>query len=427
MYTKRIVLENIRGFEQLDFELERPDKSYAGWTVITGDNGSGKSALLKAVAVAVAGKPAAQVLQTSFKGWIRSERSQALIAVEIAIDPDDDKFTETGRTTVNSFWAELEFLMNGSAEPDFGPGRKYTRKGKTPVRGPWSDSPRGWFCCGYGPFRRLYGASSDAMRLMAGPSRIARFVSMFREDAALSECEGWLTNLHNRSRDGRKEDEAILTVVRQLLDDDFLQHGVRIERVDADGLWLRDSSGVVLPLKDMSDGYRAALAILTDILRHMVEVYGIDDLVAQQNGNWIVQRSGVVLIDEIDAHLHPAWQREIGFWLKRRFPKVQFLVTTHSPIVCQAADPMGIFRLPPPGSGESPCQLSPGDYEQVITSKPDTILLSPAFGLTHTRSPQAVAARRRHAQLMAAQRSRRLTLSEKEELGQTAMFTDEEE
>ena len=51
-----------------------------------------------------------------------------------------------------------------------------------------------------------------------------------------------------------------------------------------------------------------------------------------------VARIGVAPIDEIDAHLHPAWQREIGFWLKQCFPKGQFIVTSHNPMICQAAD-----------------------------------------------------------------------------------------
>jgi predicted ATP-binding protein involved in virulence len=88
----------------------------------------------------------------------------------------------------------------------------------------------------------------------------------------------------------------------------------------------------------MSDGYRAALALLVDILRHMIQAFGVENLVEEANGRRQISHSGVVLIDEIDAHLHPEWQREIGFWLKRHFPKVQFLVTTHSPIILQAAD-----------------------------------------------------------------------------------------
>jgi len=52
MYIHKITLTNIRGFRGLEFDLQRPDKSYAGWTVFTGDNGAGKSTLLKAIATA---------------------------------------------------------------------------------------------------------------------------------------------------------------------------------------------------------------------------------------------------------------------------------------------------------------------------------------------------------------------------------------
>ena len=50
-------------------------------------------------------------------------------------------------------------------------------------------------------------------------------------------------------------------------------------------------------------------------------------------------------IDELDTHLHPTWQREISFWLKERFPRLQFIVATHTPFVPQAADEGGLYLL----------------------------------------------------------------------------------
>lgn len=150
----------------------------------------------------------------------------------------------------------------------------------------------------------------------------------------------------------------------------------------------------------MSDGYRAALALLTDILRHMVNTYGTDNLTGRDaDGCLFLKPSGVVLIDEIDAHLHPEWQREIGFWLKKRFPNIQFIVTSHSPLICQAADPNGLFVLPEPGSDEPARALTPEEYQEVITSKSDTILRSPAFGLRNTRSDMVVEKRARYSRL----------------------------
>src|SRR5260221_13716495 len=71
MYVGKVVLKNIRGFEKLEFDLKRPDGTFAGWTVITGDNGSGKSTLLKAIASGLTGKDTSRALQPSFYRWIR--------------------------------------------------------------------------------------------------------------------------------------------------------------------------------------------------------------------------------------------------------------------------------------------------------------------------------------------------------------------
>ncbi|MCX6872973.1 MAG: AAA family ATPase [Verrucomicrobia bacterium] len=145
-------------------------------------------------------------------------------------------------------------------------------------------------------------------------------------------------------------------------------------------------------------------------------------------GKMSVISSGVVLIDEIDAHLHPEWQREIGFWLKGHFPNVQFLVTTHSPIICQAADPNGLFVLPEPGSELDPHALSDEDYRKIISSRPDTILLTPAFGLKNTRSPRAVDARAEYSRLVAVRRAvGKLNPTEQKRFEQLELFVDNDE
>ena len=204
---------------------------------------------------------------------------------------------------------------------------------------------------------------------------------------------------------------------------------ITVDRIDSDGLWLEDRNGLQLSWIEMSDGYRAALALLADILRHLINVYGVTDLTDRDANGKLFKRSGVVLIDEIDAHLHPEWQREIGFWLKRHFPNIQFIVTTHSPIICQAADPNGLFVLPEPGSEDGPRALSDDEYRKVISSRPDTILLTSAFGLQNTRSPRAVEARAQYAKLKAKERSgAKLNKDEKQQVQQLQLFalTDEE-
>lgn len=416
MYIGKVILKNIRGFANLQFDLTRPDGGQAGWTVFTGDNGSGKSTLLKAIAVALTGKDTARALQPSFHRWIRDGEREASVELEIIRSADDDSLSGEGKAPGKAFPASIS-LRNGGKEPHVeisipaGKPKKYS----TPQRTIWSLDAKGWFSCGYGPFRRVFGASPEATRQMVAPAT-ERFVTMFQEAASLAEVDQWLRNLSHKDLEGKGDEKQQLAVLIEILRDELMPNQITVDRVDSDGLWLTDRNGLKLAWSEMSDGYRAALALMADILRHLINAYGVFDLTDRDStGKLFVKRSGVVLIDEIDAHLHPEWQREIGFWLKRHFPSIQFLVTTHSPIICQAADENGLFVLPEPGSSDEPHALTVDEYRTVIASRPDTILLTPAFGLQNTRSPRAVDGRAEYARLMSKQRAGgKLT---KEELG----------
>jgi predicted ATPase len=417
MYVRRVVLRDLKGFRELDFDFSRPEGTYEGWTVITGDNASGKTALLKAIALAIVGPDIARVLQSPIEGWIRKGEEVASAAVEI-VPHDKDSFAHGRRA--KTFWSELEWSRTG-AVTTLAPASVRRRRKKGPIHGPWNETTSGWFAAGYGPFRRLYGASPDAQRLMSGPSRVARFATMFREDATLGECEIWLKDLSYKKLESRVREGTLLDSVVGLLNSEFLRNGLRVERVDSDGLWLKDSAGSVLPLSEMSEGYRAAIAMLIDIVRQLSSVFGADGLVSSSG---VIEHRGVVLIDEVDSHLHPEWQRQIGLWLRRHFPGIQFIVTTHSPLICQAADQKGLFHLPAPGSDAHPFQLSDKDYWQVVKSNADVVYLSPAFDLHHTRSPRTVDARRKFAELNAKKAATRLSAAETTELGQLALFVD---
>lgn len=430
MYIDKIRLTNIRGFDELEFSLVRPDGTYAGWTVFTGDNGSGKSTLLKAIAVALTGKDAARALQPSFHRWIRDGHHEATVELGIARVDRDDFLTEGGRPPESVFLARIA-LKDGQKEPliEVALPSGVTRKNySTPQRTIWSQDARGWFSCGYGPFRRVFGASPEAMRQMVAPAT-ERFVTMFQEAASLGEVDQWLRNLSHRSLEARSGAQEQRDLILEVLRDELMPNQITVDRIDSDGLWLRDRNGLQLSWSEMSDGYRAALALLADILRHLINVYGHADLTGRDaDGKLYFKRSGVVLIDEVDAHLHPEWQREIGFWLKRHFPRMQFIVTTHSPIICQAADPNGLFVLPEPGSADKPHPLNDDEYRKVIASRPDTILLTSAFGLQNTRSPRAVAARAQYAELKSKERSGAgLSKDERKQVEQLQLFARQDE
>lgn len=249
--------------------------------------------------------------------------------------------------------------------------------------------------------------------------------TLFKEDATLGECEMWVKQLNYKKLEEQESERIALESLLNILNDDFLRHGISVKGVNSEGIWLTDAAGRNMPLSDMSEGYRSALAMLIDIFRHMVDVYGAIDLISQDDeGHFFVNRPGVVVIDEVDSHLHPAWQREIGFWLKRHFPLVQFIVTTHSPLVCQAADQGRIYHLPQPSTGINAFKLSAEDFNKIIAGKPDQILVSPAFGMPYTRSENAVQANRMHTRLRAKQLAGKITESEERKLEQLALFAD---
>jgi len=426
VYIRRVVLENVRCFEHLDFKFEPHGGRSAGWTVVTGDNGAGKTTLLKAVALALVGPDAARTLVPSMRGWVREGSKEATIAVEI-VAGEQDRFRRTGPPQKRPFWSKLR-LSNGSGpEVTLSQGSKKRGKKRGAADGPWAENPDGWFSAGYGPFRRLYGASPNAQRVMSGPGRVARYATMFLEDATLGECELWLTDLSHKKLEKREKETEILDQVLPLLNDDFLRNGVRVDRVDSEGLWLRDAAGVSLRLADMSEGYRAALAMLVDILRHMIDVHGHYRFNEHVDGHLAVRYPGVVLVDEVDSHLHPEWQRLIGFWLKERFPNVQFVVTTHSPIICQAADEDGIFHLPAPASGRPPFRICREDYQKIVRSTPDSIYVSPAFDMQYIRSPRAVRARQQYATLRAKQKAGHLSPQEDRQMSLFSPLVDPED
>ncbi len=432
MYVDKVILENIRGFEHLEFSLRREDGSHAGWTVFTGDNGAGKSTLLKAIAISLIRVPAIHSLQPNFNGWVREAtgiNKAEIVSTFILMKSNDDnhKFNWMNETKeACKHTTKLTKVTSGtSVETSFNSvfilGKQIDADSQKP-------DMQGWFACGYGPFRRIAGASQEATRLMTEPET-ERFATMFEEAASLFEVDQWLRKLKHKSLEGKTTETAQLDLLLEILRDDLLPNQITIDRVDSDGLWLKDRNGLQLTWSDMSDGYRSAVALLADILRHLMNAYGMDGLAGRdENGKLFIKRGGVVMIDEIDAHLHPEWQREIGFWLKKHFPFIQFLVTTHSPIICQAADSNGLFVLPEPGSTDQARALTQEEYETIIASRPDTILLTPAFGLQNTRSPRAVKGRADYAKLQAKKRAgARLTDEEQDQIQQLQLFANTNE
>jgi hypothetical protein len=437
MYVKSVTLEGIKKFKHLQFDFKRPDETYAGWTVFLGGNASGKSTILKSIALALAGPDAGRLLLGSpsdWAGWIRRDERSAEARTTLLWDSDFDHFKGGGGHPGRSFEAGIRLSLGSKksadseiwqhdAVPTLRQVEKRLPQGTrilTAQRGPWEANAAGWFSAGYGPMRRLTGSSTESVRFSLERGFVSRFVTLFREDAALSESETWLKTNHARWLENKKpEIQMLIDGVRNLLNDDLLPRGLRISEIKVDHVFVKDGQGLELPMRDISDGCRSIYATVLDLVHGMYMVYGIDDLFEEDSdGKPIVRKPGVVLIDEIEAHLHPSWQREIPEWLKRHFPQVQFFVTTHSPLVAQAADPNGVFLLPSPADlREEPRMLDAKETERLRLGKAEKTLLGVAFGLRESRSQWAMTQIHKWKELNAKDKANgQLSDEEKEEL-----------
>lgn len=410
MYLSKVYLNNVKSFVEVDLDLARPDGSYAGWTVLAGRNGSGKTTLLRAIALAVSGPGVARSLMPEFGNWVTHGERDARADVELLHDPEYDRFTEDPRPA-GPFWAGLEWEVprewsegKGSAGRVVWPSPSrtyYTGTEFTPEQGPWADNPRGWFCAAYGPFRRLAGGSGELQRLMLASGPVARQVSLFHEDASLAEGVTWLREQHLRALEGHEGASELLIVALAILGDDLLPDDYRIDRVTSEGLWVTHQ-GRSFPLREMSDGYRTVAALVVDILKQLYDAYGELELLYESGEGGrpipVIPSPGVVIVDEIDTHLHVSWQRRIGGWLTSHFPGIQFVVTTHSPYICQSADPGGLIRLPGPGE-EGVVEQAPQEvHDRVVYGSGDDAVLSYLFGLD---TPYSEKAERTRSELVA--------------------------
>lgn len=369
MYVSQVKLRNIKGFHgarEVDLVLTRPDGSHAGWTVIAGRNGSGKSTLLQAIALTLGGVRAVYAVMPEFENWIThgADRADAILRVSSnsGFDFMDRALLPWGENfDLALTWESLSASANRTKTFDSLTGSR----------------SNGWLYAAYGPFRRLTGAGRKSS------SRVASISSLFNEDASLAEGVSWLIQQHLRALEGEPGAHDLKQAALRLLSDGLLPDDHKVDDVTSDGLWVTCGDNR-FPLRETSDGYRAVTALVVDLLKQIHDAYGKLQMV----GN-AVTAPGVVIIDEVDAHLHVSWQQRIGRWLKDHFPNIQFIVTTHSPYICQAADPGGLIRLPGPEEQLPPHVVDQDLYERVVYGSGDDAVLTELFGLDSPYSEQA--------------------------------------
>jgi len=371
MYVSSLSIKNIRAISDFKFEV-RPSEC-AGWHVILGDNASGKSSLIKSLAIIFAGGPKVSASRQIWADWLSQGHNRGEIEVVINRDESFDQYVLKGRQPET-------FTMRATIERkqmDLAPGMPAevtilfnSQNSKTAERTIWANG-NGWFSSSFGPFRRFSGGDRDWDRLFVSPEyrRIAAHLSAFGEDVAFTEALYWLQQLRVSSLENpSSKDGQILEAVKNFVNSsELLPHGSQIADITTKAVTLRDAAGASVNVDQMSDGYRSVLSLTFELLRQMFLSFGNDImLMALTIDPGTVEVPGVVAIDEIDAHLHPTWQTRIGDWFVDHFPKVQFITTTHSPLVCRAARRGSIWRLPTPGSNGNAVRVQGQEFDRLV-------------------------------------------------------------
>ncbi|MEN9866912.1 MAG: hypothetical protein RL748_2502, partial [Pseudomonadota bacterium] len=187
---------------------------------------------------------------------------------------------------------------------------------------------------------RVHGQQTLTARDEAGSDQYTRtfgYRDCLHPVASFQYFAAWFTWICQCRDEARlRNDDAgkwqiMITVVRQVVDDllrditgwHTLDYSVAHEK----SLVLQHETQGVLRLGQLSDGIRGVLAMVGDLAWRCIK---LNPHLGEKAAEYA---SGVVLIDELDMHLHPSWQQSISVQLQRAFPRLQFIITTHSPQV----------------------------------------------------------------------------------------------
>lgn len=365
MYIRKLHVERLKRLRDfsLDFLHEGRPRM---WTVLIGENGTAKTTLLQAIALAATGSSLVNTLATSIVGQLRDRRAREGLTIRACFEFADltrvahpllkkvpknlglesEVWLPKDSTSLNasSKYVNLEsnrtIKERGENSPD---PLDYARAYHTPH----------WFVAGYGISRalpdaaytpRLVRPSIDRLQpLFDGQARLAS--TSFASHFARRDDEEGLPSGTTGQLFGRMLNEAIRLGGEDLLPSiqEFELRGRRssgtpVDLVETDRFDQRIGSSVLkIASIAMSHGYQSTFAWIADLIGHI--------LLESKTKLRTTDMQGLVLLDEIDLYLHPAWQATFVSALRKVFPKIQFVATTHSPVILAGLAPHEIVRL----------------------------------------------------------------------------------
>ncbi|MCA9705099.1 MAG: AAA family ATPase [Myxococcales bacterium] len=317
MRLRELTVRNIKLLADQTFSFVRADGSLRRWTVLLGDNGVCKTTVLQAIALASSGDKMARALVEDAADYVRQDRPERGAELEAAFETTNGPLSaqmhvKEGHHAFrgNDDASRLDDVRDARASGFFvvgyGTGRRLPRRGEVAIpRDPVADRVEGLF----DPSHKMLGVDFfEALKEEdLGPTyaRTLRDV-LLEQDSNGDPLLPWLVNMELRGKHGVDQMEKLLESRRIIVD-------------------VKGPHQLWLPPHLLSQGYQSTFAWIADLLGHAFLDAGeaVDPKTLE----------GIVLLDEIDLHLHPTWQRRIVPLLKNVFPELQFVVTTHSPLV----------------------------------------------------------------------------------------------
>jgi predicted ATP-binding protein involved in virulence len=344
-YFLSLTIENFRCFNGKHFlDLSDGNGYPPMWTVLLGDNGVGKTSLLQCFS-----GYNYQLLSSIAESLHSNQKSNGkidndvenYIESEICIKLNDNKTYKIG-LYLEMFNSKIFSTINASDD-------KFE----------FLDI----FC--YGAVRKM-GTQPFADKLEEGYAK-----NLFEPYSELINAEDYLAKLDYARGLGSEEAKDKLPkiehVLIQVLPD---VTGFRYRAEGTQPIVEAETSEGWVQIRRLSLGYQTALAWMTDLAVRMFEQY-------PDSPNPLAEPA-VCLVDEIDLHMHPKWQRELIQKLSTTFPKTQFIVTAHSPLIVQAAPNANIALLR--RSKEKDTVEIVNDIDEIRKWRVDQILSSELFG-----------------------------------------------